>query len=43
MLILSLVVVSKNIYIDLAEANGEAPVNENKLKRNPLRTELATS
>ena len=43
MLILSLVVVSKNIYIDLAEAKDEAPVNENKLKRNPLRTELATS
>ena len=43
MLILSLVVVSKNIYRDLAQAKGEAPVNENKLKRNPLRSELATS
>lgn len=41
-MILSLVVVSKNRYIDLAEAKGEAPVNENILKRNPLKGELAT-
>ena len=32
----------QNRYIDLAEAKGEAPVNENILKRNPLRGELAT-
>ena len=41
-MILSLVVVSKNRYIDLAEVKGEAPVNENILKRNPLKGELAT-
>ena len=41
-MILSLVVVSKNRYIDLAGAKGGAPVNENILKRNPLRGELAT-
>ena len=42
MLILPLVV-SKNRYIDLAEAKGEALVNENILKRNLLKGELATS
>ena len=34
-------IVSKNRYIDLF-SRGKALVNENKLKRNPLRSEPST-